>query len=192
MQTRNFWLDRHEAEHCRLSFEHFYDQYIQLPLDQFGNIEDPKLYPYQKRFVQQMMESRYLMGTKFRQGGFTTTMLAYILWLSLFREDQRIMFVTGRDREAICACRRFDQMCERLPKWIKYTNERGLHTVRHWAENNSKVTFTIAGNSRGQAATHVLHRRSRLYRGYGSTLESHVPGYCLWREMRCDLHAQQN
>jgi len=153
MQTSNFWLDRHEAEQCYDSFEHFYNQYVQIP---GGKVENPQLYPFQKRFVQQMMESRYLIGTKFRNGGFTTTTLAYVLWLSLFRQDQRIMFLTGSAREAIYYCGMFDRMCERLPKWIQCTNERNLATVRHWAETNSKVSFNKAEASRGIALTHVF------------------------------------
>ena len=58
------------------------------------------LYPYQKRWLDTIENNRFVISTKFRQGGFTTTTLLYFLYKCLFNLDKNVLYVCGTNREA--------------------------------------------------------------------------------------------
>lgn len=59
-----------------------------------------KLYDYQKRYLIFLNENNHVIGTKFRQGGFTTLNMAWTLWKCIFYPNTHILIVSKTDREA--------------------------------------------------------------------------------------------
>lgn len=122
----NYWLKNKEYKLCKNSFVYFCETYLKL-----GSYYDKndtkikkgklpfKLYDYQIRFIEQLESNNHLIGKKFRQAGFSSLMVAYHLWLCMFKEHESCMQLFNRDSEALSASLNFQNFVEHLPDWLK-------------------------------------------------------------------------
>jgi hypothetical protein len=74
-----------------------------------------EIHSYLERLGRAFFEQRYIIGTKFRQGAFTTFTGVYALYVALTNPKKRIMFLTKTDREAIDLNHRIRFIMENLP-----------------------------------------------------------------------------
>lgn len=115
-------LTREEAKaewkKCAKSFEYFAQKYIKIIHTTKGPV-DFVLYEYQKRVVRNFENHRFNIVSKFRQGGLTTVACLWCLWKCMFTtKNNRIMFVSKSDREAIGVGKIVDFAVERMPEWL--------------------------------------------------------------------------
>lgn len=123
MKKREKVLTRDEAiiewKKCAKSFEYFAENYIQIIHTTKGPV-DFVLYEYQKRVVKNFEKHRFNIVSKFRQGGLTTVACLWCLWKCMFTtKNNRIMFVSKSDREAIGVGKIVDFAVERMPEWLQ-------------------------------------------------------------------------
>jgi len=62
-----------------------------------------ELFDFQKRLIETCSKNRFVVGSKFRQGGFTTTMSNWLYWNCLSTPNTKAMFVTKTDRMCMAA-----------------------------------------------------------------------------------------
>jgi hypothetical protein len=132
----NYWLKNKEYKLCENSFVYFCEKYIRLYWhleldDSKSSIKSAsgivakngfipfKLYDYQIRFIEQLENNHGLIGKKFRQAGFSNLMVAYHLWLCMFKEHESCMQLFQFDRMALHASYIFKYFVEQLPDWLK-------------------------------------------------------------------------
>jgi hypothetical protein len=80
---------------------------------------DFKLHDYQKRYIKFIEENQFVIGCKFRQGGFTTMNAAYSLWKCIHFPNTKIIFATKTEREAYYINKIIKVMIDYLPIEIK-------------------------------------------------------------------------
>src|SRR5437870_5419564 len=92
-----------ELQRCIADCTYFCDNYVKIsdPKSNDNGSKQIQLFEYQKRLIEMMEKHRFVIGKKFRQGGFSTTMVAYAVWRCLFKTDESIMFIAKTDRQAI-------------------------------------------------------------------------------------------
>lgn len=128
-----------EINHCAQDFVYFCETYIKIVHPTRGLIPF-KLYDFQKRYVEAMGDHRFLIAVKFRQGGFTTTTLAWFLWRVIFKLDEHNMVMSGSDRIATSCCDTVRNFILHLPKFLKPNLSKcNSHELRN--EDNRSVLF---------------------------------------------------
>jgi hypothetical protein len=101
MQEKNITLTAEQAsemEKCANSFDYFCDHYARIRTAK--GIVSLQLFDFQRRYAKALQEKQYLVTTKFRQGGFTTTTAIFCLWKLLFSSNQNILWNVRTDWEA--------------------------------------------------------------------------------------------
>lgn len=83
---------------CANDFIYFCEKYIKIKYTKKGGIPF-KLYDYQKRYIKLTTDKKYVIGKKFRQGGFTTLNMAWLVWRALFKSNESNAVFCGTDRE---------------------------------------------------------------------------------------------
>lgn len=113
-------------------------------INRFGLV-DFKLHDYQKRYIDFIEKNRYGITCKFRQGGFSTLNSAWALWKCTHFPDKKVVFVSGRDSEAISINMIIQKMIEHLPLEIKpNVTKRNDHTIEF---DNKSAIFSIDINN---------------------------------------------
>lgn len=107
-----------EMYKCASDFIYFAEKYVKFMCHKEGLIP-LKLYDYQKHFIQECQENRYLIGIKYRQGGFSLILNAFALWTAMFKCDQRVLSLYYKDRMARYDSYIVQKMIEQLPIWLK-------------------------------------------------------------------------
>src|SRR4051812_7300553 len=92
-------LDREEVARCATDFSYFCENHIKTVHPKKGLIP-LILHEYQRRLGKHLDDNKFTLVKKFRQGGFTTMTVAYMLWTCMFKIDQNVMFFSKSDREA--------------------------------------------------------------------------------------------
>jgi len=114
-----------------------------------------KPYEFQKRLVRMIEEKRFIIGTKFRQGGFTTTLALYGLWKCLSSEGQSIGIIVRSDHEAMRIGEMVNGIIDRLPDWLKVKiGRRSKREIRF--SNDSIMWFMHPEASCGRSMTHIM------------------------------------
>lgn len=146
---------REEYTRCANDFSYFAKTYLKIIHPTRGLI--PLLqYDYQERLFHHLEKNRFSIVKKFRQGGFTTFMCAYMLWLCMFRLDQHVMFMSRTDREAVSVGQVVRQMVEQLPDWMKPTLSRNNDHLRHFEDTGSNMVFYTPEAACGRAVTWLV------------------------------------
>ncbi len=107
-----------ECTKCKSSFVYFVENYVKIIHPTRGLIGF-KLYDFQKSYIQELESNRFVIGVKFRQGGFTTSTAIYGLWKCLFGLDENWLFVSKTDREATGIGRVVQTVIDNLPEQLK-------------------------------------------------------------------------
>lgn len=129
-----------ELERCSSDFSYFASTYIKITHPKHGLISF-NLYAYQERFIDTVEKERFVIVSKFRQGGLTTVTIIYMLWLCIFRTDQQILIVSIGDREAVEAGRKLKNAIENLPDWLKPTMGKNNDHEKEFLDTNCNIQF---------------------------------------------------
>lgn len=113
-----------EIVRCSSDFVYFFNNYVII------DYKNPmKLFPYQERLYEHLEANKYTIFSHFRQGGFTTQMVAYSLWKCLFYTNQHILYVDLN----VSAGSLLNDMIKNLPNWL-------VGDIK-WMVNTSKKEF---------------------------------------------------
>lgn len=127
-----------ELSKCAHDFVYFCETYLKVSHYSKG-ILPLQLHPFQKRYVQVINGSkRFIIGKKFRQGGFTTVATAWMVWKALFCVHQdgkswKGMYLSKTDREARSVSEVVSRFLELLPSWMQEeikTEKRNEHNIK--------------------------------------------------------------
>lgn len=116
-----------------------------------------KLYNFQREMIRTINNNRRVVGRIGRQSGKSQTTIAYILWASLFKDNQNIVILANKGSLARDLLDRYQRSYESLPHWLQQGvvvwNKGSLEL-----ENGSKVSASATSSSavRGGSYTHVV------------------------------------
>ena len=136
-----------EIKRCAADFSYFCRRYVKLFSYQ-GNSNSFNLYDYQLRLCDYVNDNRFVIFSKFRQGGFTTVLAVYCLWKCLFSMNQRIVWVSVNNRMAECVSRDIvKHVLENLPDWMT-GNVMKMSNVsqKSFPDTNSNLFFGDISN----------------------------------------------
>ena len=142
-------MDKSQADEilkCAVDFPYFCGTYLRTH-SEFG-IVPFNLFDYQVRLFEHLEENKKVIFSKFKGGGFTTVMLAYSLWLCLFRENYNICYMSQDGVKSVESTSEFGSLLRCLPKWMVGAVKRmGISTVnknagvRSMFETGSEINF---------------------------------------------------
>jgi hypothetical protein len=135
---------------CNQSSAYFIDNYIQIYNAVEGSWIPFKLWPAQFDVIEELEAFLLVVILKARQEGLTWLILAYYLWLMIFRPEATILLFSRRDSEAVhMLTDRLKEMYKRLPRWLQARSV--LESNEHeWLLSNGSVARafpTTAGDS---------------------------------------------
>mgnify|MGYP003110037922 CR=1 FL=1 len=109
-----------------------------------------KLYPFQKKIVQEIEAYRFNILRKFRQAGCTTISASYSLWLAIFKKHQSIVILSMGDTEATEVLERIRVMYNELPPFLRpEVVESNKHTMK--LANGSTIKSRPSGKQSGRS-----------------------------------------
>lgn len=150
-QQQEEWLT------CAESFLYFVHQYVQIHDPIAGKWIPFQLWKAQAHVARTLLNNLLVVILKARQVGLTWLVLAFALWLMLFRPAATILLFSKRDDEAIEMLDfRLKGMYERLPDWMKC--ERVVTSNDHAWElsTGSRATAFPTTGGRSRSATMVI------------------------------------
>lgn len=115
-----------------------------------------KLFDFQKRYVGDLEKHRFVIATKFRQGGFTTTTVAWLLWRSLFKVDESSMVMSKMDREAINTCWIARHFLKNLPDFLRPEMEKETDHELQFKDTNCRLSFYTPVAACGRALNYLF------------------------------------
>lgn len=122
-RLRSGTADAHSPEWdlCADDAAHFVNAHVVIdePQIDIGSTIAFKLWPEQARALAEMAVHRLVIILKSRQIGMTWLVLAYILWLCLFRPGRVALLFSKKERDAHELVRRIRVMYYRLPGWLQ-------------------------------------------------------------------------
>lgn len=108
-----------------------------------------KLYPFQQKIINALLNHRFNILRKFRQAGCTTLLAAYALWIIVFQHHKTIPILSKGDIEATELLERVKLMYKELPDWIRpKVVEDNKHTLK--LETNSVIKTRASGKEAGR------------------------------------------
>lgn len=135
-----------EMKKCKADFEYFITTYVKIISLDKGEMTF-SLYKFQRKFLRTVHRNRKVISMQPRQSGKTQTIVAYLLWFSLFNSTKNIAIVANKLAAAREIMERYQFAYERLPLWlqspVKVWNKGSLELY-----NGSKV-FTAATTKSG-------------------------------------------
>lgn len=153
-----------EYKRCHESFSYFCENYIKINHFRHGLI-NLKLYPFQQRLIDAYEDNYFVIGTKFRQGGFTTITVIYGLWRCMFYMDQVFNVYAKTDREAIHLGKIAAKAIQNLPDWMQPKMERNTQHEKKFTETNSQLSFYTLIAAKGRSCTHVYIDEAAYIKG---------------------------
>lgn len=154
----NIWLDKkadldylgriEELKKCHSDFNYFAKNYLTI-YHPIKGIIPFELYDFQSRLIESCNTQRFVISTKFRDGGFSTTTILWGLWRCLFNLDQRILVGCERDSSACRWQEVMEETLNRLPEWMRPKLKR---CNRHCIEfaSGSCLYFSTLEPARGK------------------------------------------
>lgn len=139
-----------ELLRCNESPAYFIINYIKIYDPVVGDFIPFSLWPAQFDVIDQLLLHRLLIILKARQEGLTWLILAFALWLMLFKPAATILLFSRRDTEAVhMLVDRLKEMYKRLPKWLQ-ARDILQDNDHEWILSNNSVARafpTTAGDS---------------------------------------------
>ena len=90
---------------CQQDFSYFVKNYVKITNPLKGNplkgLIPFELHPYQKEFIDFCENNQYVIGIKFRQGGYTTVKAIHAYWKCLFQENIHYYIACRTENEAV-------------------------------------------------------------------------------------------
>lgn len=139
-------------QRCKLSPLFFINFYVEIESSEEGNWIPFLLWPYQARLLKTLEEELRIILLKARQLGFTTLVLAYLLWRLIFYPVATIGLFSKGELEAMELLERLVNAYNRLPHWLQSdritTNNAHLFKLSNgsWARamsTNKGESFTF-------------------------------------------------
>lgn len=142
-----------------------------------------ELFDYQKETLHTIRNERYVVVLKARQLGLTTLMMAYALWMLLFRPGSNIVLVSRSQTAADKALEMLDFMWNFLPEWMNgrlptlENNAAKHHSFRFRDGMVSKITSYAATKTvaAGETATLVIWDEAALAEYQDDALRTLLP-----------------
>ena len=129
-----------ELNKCYLDFVYFCEKYVKLNQPSKGLISF-KLFDYQKRYINELEKNKYLIGTKFRRGGFTTLTSVWYLWRCLFKLNEVNVIMSNSDKESKHISHMIKKIYDCLPEFITYNRKIDFKGGLLFSSTNSKILF---------------------------------------------------
>ncbi len=140
---------------CKNDFVYFSQNYIKINHPKKGLIP-LELYPFQKRLVETYENKRFVIGVKFRQGGFTTTTILYALWRCMFYENQKIFIGSRTENEAIHLSKLISLTMQNFPEWLIPKMTQNTRNLKEFQITDSRMYFRNIESCRGLDLTHLI------------------------------------
>ncbi len=150
-------LDQQKEEilKCKDSFEYFCRTCVKIYHPKYGIIPF-KTHDYQMRLIRMCEDHCFVIGTKFRQGGFTTVSLVHRMWECLFKKDHRTMYLTKNDRWARECGDMVKRIIAKLPSWIRPGLKRCNDHFIEFEETDSQMHFCTPIQCRGKSFSNII------------------------------------
>jgi len=97
---------------------YFIENYVKIVTKDHG-LQLFKLFEYQKRLIRAIQDNRFSICLCPRQYGKSETIIAYILWLTLFNEDYYVGILANKGDLARKLVGRYQKSYENLPKFLQ-------------------------------------------------------------------------
>lgn len=135
-----------ELYKCSQDIYYFFEHYYKIfSLD--GKEVMYKPYDYQRRFVDALLNNRYVISKQPRQHGKSITVIGYFLWKMLFNDLQRLAIIANKEDTAKALLKEFKFAYERLPKWMQ---QGVVNWAAHMVELENESTI-LASSTTGSA-----------------------------------------
>lgn len=142
--------EAHELRRCAADPVYFMTTYckFQHPIkaDQLFSFTDRA---YLEQLITMALEHGKVVVKHPRQAGVTTTMVAYMLWLAMFKNDQSILAGAVTRHQALDMKQRMGYMYEQLPSWLRSETRYSRQDLMKF-ENGSVVCFASSTKNIGR------------------------------------------
>lgn len=140
---------------CQKDFNYFAETYLKIIHPVKGLIS---FYPYdfQKRLIKTYDDNRFVIVKKFRNGGFSTCVALYGLWLCMFNSDRRILYISKTDKEAVYLGRIVDRAIQELPEQFQFLLTKSNDHRKDFVTNSNMCFLTPTTGMRGKMSTHLI------------------------------------
>lgn len=141
--------------HCPEDPIYFIEKYCWIVHPVKGRVPF-RLYEFQKKLINVYRNNQRVIASLSRQVGKTTTAAAFILWLTTFHADQKVIIASNKGASAKEIMDRIQFMYEEMPWFVK----RGVDTWNVMSikfDNNSQILAetTTATTARGKSPSMV-------------------------------------
>lgn len=105
-----------------------------------------KMWDFQKDMIRIFKDNRFVITKCPRQVGKTTTTVAYMLWLTIFHDQQNIAILANKGQNARDILGKYQLAYENLPEWL----QQGVNTWNKGTvvlENKSKIIASSTSSS---------------------------------------------
>ena len=150
---------------CRDDFGYFCLKYVKIIHPVHGKIPFI-LYAFQKKATKDFENHRFNIVKKFRQAGLTTVTAVYMLWRGMFYPDQRMLFMSKSDREAIGIGKTVAGIIDELPEWLKPTMGNNNDHEKEFKDTGSIMWFYTPAASRSKSATWLVIDEAAFIPGF--------------------------
>jgi hypothetical protein len=134
-----------EYRKCSVDPVYFAENYVTIVNVDVGLMKF-KMWPFQKEMIRTYHENRFSITKCPRQVGKTTTSVAYLLWLSLFTDQQNVAVLANKGSLARDILGKYQLAYENLPMWL----QQGVVTWNKGnveLENGSKIVAASTSSS---------------------------------------------
>lgn len=126
-----------ELKKCMHDPVHFIRNYVYLQHPKMGKMLF-NLYDYQEDLVRNLQAERWVIALLARQMGKTQTISMFLLWYSMFHNDQTILIASKNNAHAMEIMDRIRFAYEELPHWLKAgCNYYNKHSIEF--DNGSRI-----------------------------------------------------
>lgn len=150
-------------------FEYFCTNYVYINNQRHGYVHF-KLYDYQKRAVNLLLNNKFVITKKFRQAGMSLLTGVYCLWYSLVNPRMQCMIISIGQRESSKYLQEgVREIYESLPQWVKGGLDDKGNPIKWlkkkaykdsateiWLPNRSKIRSIPSGKATGRGFTTKL------------------------------------
>jgi hypothetical protein len=138
-----------EFKRCAEEPEYFISRYVKVTHPVRGLVPF-KLYPFQKRMINDIENNRFNILRKFRQAGCTTIAASYSLWLIIFQKYKSVVILSKGDSESTEVLDRIKLMYDELPAFLQPgIAEDNKHTLK--LKTGSVIKSRPSGKQSGRS-----------------------------------------
>lgn len=134
-----------ELYRCRKDPVYFIENYTRIISVDEGLVPF-KMYPYQKKMVENYAANKRCITVTLRQAGKTTVVAAFLLWYAIFHDEKEVAVLANKGAQAQEIMDRIRLMAENLPYFIM----RGVKVFNKGTivfDNDSKIFGAASGSS---------------------------------------------